>query len=80
MAKIGVYYMNIGRIEEGLQAAFDRSVMLRPIRAEEWQQKANAYYSVVQFYAKDKKLNKAVEYADRGLKIIDEATKVNQRI
>lgn len=75
-AEIGRYHLERGNIEKGLEL-FDKAADLRPLRPEEWQQRAGAYFSVVLAYFRAEKMEKAMEYIDKTLMLIKEARSIN---
>ncbi len=77
LGKIGAYYIIIGQIEKGLNT-IDRATSLRPLKVEEWQQKVNAYYSVIQYYLNTKKYDKLLPTINRCLDVINEAKLINK--
>lgn len=78
MGKVGKYYLNLGNADKGLQA-FRRATELRPLRQEEWQQEAIAYYSVVDYYVSQNDKKNAVLYIDKAMELIDRAKVVNKK-
>jgi len=77
LPKIGSYYLSTGGIEKGL-SFFDRTVQLRPLNPKDWANRINAYAQVVFFYFQEKDMNKAFEYTDKTLSIMNEAKEANK--
>lgn len=78
LAKVGEQYFKTGDLDNGL-ATFDRALELRPLLAEEWQQRIGAYYSVVEYYINEGNKEKAEYYIEKIANVQDEAIKVNKK-
>ena len=78
LAKIGAFYMSVGEVEKGL-GYIDRTVVLRPFRPQEWQQKINAYAEAAMAHFRGNEPQKALEMIDRTLGIVGEAREANRR-
>ncbi len=72
----GSYYINIGDVDKGL-SLFDRGTSLRPLRPEDWQQRAGVYYTVASYYIEKGQKDKAEAYIDKIKSMKDEAIKAN---
>lgn len=76
--KVGAYYFSTGNIDKGLHY-IGRAAELRPLRPEEWQQKADAYMQIAMLYLQKGEDKKAEEHLDEVLKIVDTVKEVNER-
>lgn len=75
--KLAKYYLGTTNIDKGLYY-IDRAVQLRPLEPSQWQQKADVYMQVAQFYNSNKDYKKADEYIYKVLSIPSEAKEVNK--
>lgn len=73
----GSYYLSTGEIDRGLKL-FDEANMLRPLFPTQWQQRIDAYSKVAMYFLQNNDLKNFVVYADKALKIADEAKEVNK--
>ena len=82
---IGGYYIATGkatndadRIEKGL-GFVEKTISMRPLNPGDWQQLAAAYHDVAMYYFGKQDPEKALVYADKALKLIEDAKEVNKR-
>ncbi|MCT4619042.1 MAG: O-antigen ligase family protein [Marinisporobacter sp.] len=78
LQQVAQFYLMTDKIEEGINF-IDKTVQVQPMRAENYQMKARAYYKASDNFMKNGQKEKAQEYIDRLLNIKKEFEKVAKR-
>lgn len=76
--RLGIYYLGTTVIDKGL-ASIDNAAKIRPLRPEEWQQKADAYMQVAMYYLQQGDTKKAESFFDKIMGIENEVKEVNKK-
>lgn len=76
--RLGIYYLATGVIDKGL-ANIDKATELRPLRPEEWQQKADAYMQVAMYYLQQGDTTNAESFFDKIMGIENKVREVNKK-
>ncbi len=79
LASAAKIYLNQGKIEEGL-AYIDRSVKVQPLNPANYQQKAQAYMAVADYYLKNKDVDRARQILNQIKQIPSDVEKVNKTV
>ncbi|WP_026486356.1 O-antigen ligase family protein [Caldanaerobius polysaccharolyticus] len=77
-AELGAFYLRHGAIQKGLDS-IERSMAVQPLRPQNYQQKADAYFKVGQYYMSKGDKAAAKRYFDVVLKIPQDVEKVNRK-
>ncbi|SHE59768.1 O-Antigen ligase [Caldanaerobius fijiensis DSM 17918] len=78
-AELAAFYLRHGAIDKGLKY-IDKSVAVQPLRPQNYQQKADAYFKVGQYYMTNGDKAAAQKYFNVVLKIPDDIKRVNRKI
>jgi tetratricopeptide (TPR) repeat protein len=77
LASAAKIYFNQGKIEEGLEY-IDRSVKVQPLNPVNYQQKAQAYMAVADYYLKNKNVDRAKQILNQIKQIPSDVEKINK--